>query len=108
MFFSFKLFAVSKVNSTGTNEDVLMKELSTERTPHSNYENTEQLTESISQLLEPQEEMPEGAGIYHPVDSYLLMKRLSVGWKSVQESMSKLHNDTRGTKPNNIAIPSRG
>ena len=75
--------------------DAHSSDLTPHRGPQGVYDDTEEVMKSIAELLEAQEGMPEGAGIYHPVDSYLLMKRLSVGWNKVQDSMEKLHNDTR-------------
>jgi hypothetical protein len=35
-----------------------------------------------------------GGGVHHPVDAYLLMKRLTKEWHEIEKSLLKLHNDT--------------
>jgi len=52
------------------------------------------INEIVKEVMADTSYIPHGAGIHHPIDGYLLMKRLSVEWDRVKISLETLREDT--------------
>lgn len=59
---------------------------------------------SSSAALEIGLARPEGGGVTHPVDAYLLMKRMSVDWAKVNKKLQHLRDDSNSKNIANNGI----